>query len=458
MKTAISIEYIIIDDAVPYARNARTHSPKQVERLKNSIQRFGFIHPIIVDQQGTIVAGHGRLRAAKALGLERIPTLRVERLSEDALRAYRLADNRLAELADRDESLLRIELEYLSQVDVDVDVDLTGFSTPDIDILLGAADDHRYKEPSPQAPPSPQDTVTRPGDVYELGAHRIICGDCRDPLVVDQLMDGRCAQMVITDPPYNVPVAGHVSGLGKHQHEDFQLASGEMTPDAFTGFLSTALSGLVRVSVDGALHYIFMDWRHISELMSACQPLYKDLLNLCVWSKANGGMGSLYRSQHELVFVYKAGAAPHINNVKSRIHSAQSYEACLQDAVTCFDSFARQISKQLAARIPMTPRRRRDWKRRLFHSLKPAAEALLANFDISIFRKMKPEDVRFTIRMFHRRHVYEHSGGEVDEKYIRDSGDSTVRPKQTIRKTSESAQRIVCPCQNASGESSPWIS
>ncbi len=189
----------------------------------------------------------------------------------------------------------------------------------EIDILLGAADQPASEDPPPP-PPEPENTVTKIGDVWQLGPHRIVCGDCRDNDVMESLMDSRLAQMVITDPPYNVPINGHVSGLGKNKHDEFAMAAGEMTYEEFIEFLFDALLQMDRVCVEGALQYVFMDWRHQFELLIARQQLQNPLVNLCVWVKTNGGMGSLYRSQHELIFIFKKGSAPHINNVELGAH------------------------------------------------------------------------------------------------------------------------------------------
>jgi DNA modification methylase len=314
------IVHIPVEDAVPYARNARTHSPAQIRQVANSIRAFGFINPIVIDQEGTIIAGHGRVLAAKELGLATVPAIRVEHLSEAELRAYRLADNKIPENAGWSTELLRIELEYLTQVDLDFDVDLTGFSTPEIDILLGPAEDEAVAEAPPPPLPLPDETITRPGDLWQLGPHRIISGDCRDASLIDRLMAGGSAGMVITDPPYNVPIEGHVCGLGKTKHDEFGMASGEMSPEAFTDFLTTSLGQLARASREGAVHFTFIDWRHLPELLAAGRSVYDSLLNLCVWAKTNGGMGSLYRSQHELVFVFRKGSDSHINNVQLGKH------------------------------------------------------------------------------------------------------------------------------------------
>lgn len=316
MKRRHAIKYVPIESLVPYANNARQHSPGQVRQIAKSIQRFGFINPVLVDKNGTLIAGHGRLLAARELGLQRLPTVRIDHLTEAERRAYALADNKIAMNATWDDRLLRVELTYLASLDLDFGLDLTGFSTPEIDLLMAA----EATELEPAPPPPPARPVTRPGDLWILGKHRVLCGDCRDERNWRALLGKRSARMVITDPPYNVRIDGHARGLGQIKHREFALASGEMTPDEFTGFLQAALSPMTRASADGALLYVFMDWRHLLELCTASGTLGLSHLNLCIWAKTNGGMGSLYRSGHELVFVFKKGTAAHVNNVELGKH------------------------------------------------------------------------------------------------------------------------------------------
>ncbi len=302
----------------PYLRNARTHSPKQVRQIAASIEEFGFTNPVLIDAEGGIIAGHGRVEAAKLLGLEKVPAIRLDHLSEAQKRAYVIADNRLAQLAGWDNELLALELQFLSTLDLDFDVEITGFETAEIDILIesldtSASDDEadRLPEIDDAAPP-----VSRVGDLWHLGAHRLLCDDALEPESYERLMAGARAQMVFADPPYNVAVDGHVCGLGKIKHREFVMASGEMSESEFTAFLSTVLANLANSCADGALLYTCMDWRHLLELLHAGRDSGVELLNLCVWNKDNGGMGSFYRSKHELVLVFKKGSAPHINNIE----------------------------------------------------------------------------------------------------------------------------------------------
>jgi DNA modification methylase len=302
----------------PRDRNPRTHSKKQIRQIADSIKRFGFKNPVLVDADNRIIAGHGRVEAAKKLDLAEVPTIRFEDMTDAEIRAYVIADNRLAELAGWDRDLLALELQDLikMEVETDLDVTVTGFEMGEIDLMIGEIDVAEGDDPDDDIPAvSDTPPVTRPGDLWRIGPHRLFCGDAMDPEAFTRLLDGEKAQLVFTDPPYNVKVDGHVSGLGKFKHREFAMASGEMSEAAFTGFLQTAFANLAAGSVDGAIHFICMDWRHIGEVITAGKQIYSEIKNLCIWSKTNAGMGSLYRSRHELVFVFKSGTAPHINNV-----------------------------------------------------------------------------------------------------------------------------------------------
>lgn len=301
-------------DLRPYSRNARTHSRKQVRQIADSIERFGFTNPVLVSDDGEIIAGHGRVEAAKLLGLRTVPTLQLSHLSAEERRAYVLADNKLALNAGWDQDILAIELQAL--IDLDFDVSLTGFSLAEVDFTLDAA-----RERDPEAPPGVEDeipamaaeAVTRMGDVWVMGRHRLICGDARQPADYARLLGEEKVDLVFTDPPYNVPIDGHVCGSGRIRHREFAMGVGEMSQDAFTSFLADALKPMAASCHDGAIAFVCMDWRHMTELLNAGAQVFSGLKNLCVWNKTNGGMGTFYRSKHELVFVYKVGTAPHMN-------------------------------------------------------------------------------------------------------------------------------------------------
>ena len=318
----LHVEQRRVDSLTPRRNNPRTHSERQIRQIADSIREFGFTSPVLIDAKDTVIAGHGRLRAAKQLGMTTVPTLCLDHLSEAQVRALVIADNKLAELAGWDEDLLAIELQGLAELELDFDLEITGLETAEIDLLIGHATKDETPDPADTVPAidPTAPVVSRPGDVWVIGTHRLLCGDALDEGAYTKLLGDRRAKVGITDPPYNVPIEGHVSGLGRHQHGEFAMASGEMTPAEFTGLLKTALGYHVAHSVDGALHFVFMDWRHLGELLAAGHAVYSELLNLCVWAKTNAGMGSLYRSQHELVLVFKVGTAPHTNNVNLGSH------------------------------------------------------------------------------------------------------------------------------------------
>ncbi len=298
----------------PYARNARRHSRQQIRQIASSIERFGFTNPVLISDANEIIAGHGRVEAARLLGMAEVPTLRLSHLSDAERRAYVLADNKLALNAGWDEEILAIELQAL--IDLEFDVTLTGFSLAEVDLTLDAA-----REGSTITPPAAEDdippmggpAVTRMGDVWVLGRHRLLCGDARLAADHDRLMEGRLADLVFTDPPYNVPIDGHVCGSGRIRHREFAMGVGEMSEGEFTAFLTATLGQAAQRCRDGAIAFVCMDWRHMGELIAAGREVFSELKNLCVWNKTNGGMGSFYRSKHELVFVYKVGAAAHLN-------------------------------------------------------------------------------------------------------------------------------------------------
>jgi len=318
----LSIDYQPVSALQPRSTNPRTHSKKQIIQIANAIRRFGFTNPILVDDANGIVAGHGRIEAAKIVGLDQVPTVRLSAMSEAEIRAYVIADNRLGENAGWDRALLGLELQYLTELEIDFDVTLTGFELPEIDILIGdlslAANDNDPADAVVEVASGP--AISRPGDVWQIGNHRLICGDSTRLETYQQLLGDARAQVVFSDPPYNVPIIGHVGGLGAIQHREFAMASGEMSPGEFTAFLQSVFGHLATYSVDGAIHFQCMDWRHVPEILTAGTAAYSELKNICVWAKNNGGMGSLYRSQHEFVFVFKSGAASHINNVELGKH------------------------------------------------------------------------------------------------------------------------------------------
>ena len=314
-----AIEHIPVASLRPYSGNARTHSRKQIRQIADSIRQFGFTNPVLVGENGEIIAGHGRVEAAKLLGLEKVPTVRLAHLNAAQRRAYVLADNKLALNAGWDRKLLAIELQGL--IDIDFDVELTGFSSTEIDLVLEGAGEGSPNDPTdvedeiPLTTNDPATAITRTGDVWCLGRHRLICGDARDGAVFDLVMGHERADLIFTDPPYNVPIDGHVTGLGRIRHREFAMGVGEMSAEAFTSFLRLTLGNAAALARDGAVAFACMDWRHMGELLKAGQAVFSELKNLCVWNKTNGGMGTFYRSKHELVFVFKAGVAGHTDTL-----------------------------------------------------------------------------------------------------------------------------------------------
>jgi len=311
----LSVTYRSTGSLKPDPRNARTHSKRQVEQIVASIRQFGFTNPILIDPDGVLIAGHGRLLAAKSMGMAEVPTIELVGLNDAQKRALRLADNKIALGAGWDLDLLKVELTELSSLDVDMDLTVTGFSTGELDLLLSGNED----PDDDVIPPLPSHPRARPGDIWTLGHHRIGCGDSRDLEFLQRVVgEGAQIDAAFLDPPYNVRISGHANARGRHR--EFVMASGEMTDEAFRGFLTETLGAASRVSRDGAVHFICMDWRHMEDVAAVGRTIYGDLLNLCFWNKSNAGMGSLYRSKHELVFVYKVGSAPHFNAVELGRH------------------------------------------------------------------------------------------------------------------------------------------
>ena len=309
------IKELSITSLKPYARNARAHSRKQVKQIAASIERFGFTNPVLVSDDGEIIAGHGRVEAAKLLGWKAVPTLALSHLSETERRAYVLADNKLALNAGWDKEILAIELQALS--DLNFDVELTGFSLAEIDLVIDEAG-----ESDPDGTDAPEDEVvfatghpvSRQGDLWQLGRHKLLCGDARSSIDFEALLGKEEVDLVFTDPPYNVKIDGNVCGLGSVKHREFAFASGDMSRSQFTAFLADTLGNTASMMRDGAIAFVCMDWRHMGELLSAGNSVFTELKNLVVWNKTNGGMGTFYRSKHELIFVFKQGTAEHTNS------------------------------------------------------------------------------------------------------------------------------------------------
>jgi len=314
----LSVTYRPIEHIQPSSKNPRLHSAKQVRQIAHSIEEFGFNVPLLVNEHSELIAGHGRWLGAQLAGLKQVPTICLEHLSTMQVQAFMIADNRLTENAEWDSKLLAEQLKMLSEAELDFSVDVTGFEVGEIDVLiegLAPAIDGE-NDPADAVPVTSTISVSRKGDLWRLGRNRVYCGNALNRSSYTELMQGRRADMVFTDPPYNVPIAGHAGGLGAIQHKNFPMASGEMTEAEYTDFLTLACSLMADYTTDGSLHFLCIDWRHLGELVTAGKITYGKLQNVCVWVKDNAGMGSHYRSQHEFVFVYKNGPGTHRNNVQ----------------------------------------------------------------------------------------------------------------------------------------------
>jgi DNA modification methylase len=319
-KQQLQVVFAPIVSIKPNPRNARTHSKKQVGQLASSILAFRYLSPVVVDEDNVIINGHGRYLAAQQLGLAEVPVIKLTGLSQTQKLALALADNKIAANAGWDREQLAKTLAELGAPleDIGLDIEITGFSTAEADILLGDLVDPEH-EPADDIPALEQAAVSRRGDVWTLGKHRVLNGDARAEVDWQALMQGQRGAATITDPPYNVLI-NSVVGRGKTRHREFALASGEMTRSQFTDFLTSVVRFLVAHTTDGSVHYISMDWRHHQELAAAGRAVYDELLNIVVWVKSNAGQGSFYRSQHELIFVYRNGTTPHRNNVELGRH------------------------------------------------------------------------------------------------------------------------------------------
>lgn len=306
------IEMLATSSLTANARNARKHSDMQIAKLAANIERFGFLVPIVVDDDKLIAAGHGRWEAARRLGIEMVPTIRASFVSDKERRAFALADNRLAELSDWDAKLLGEELSFLFKENYDIDT--LGFTTADLDFSVVKAPPPSAEPEQVELPDPDADAVSRLGDLWLIGPHRLFCGNAREAESYEAVLAGELAGMIFCDPPYNVPITGHVAGLGKTSYREFHEASGEMSPAEFTAFLRVIFRNCARFSTDGSIHYQCMDWRHAREILDAADGVYTAFKQLVVWKKSSAGMGAFYRSQHELVFVFKSGRAAHTNN------------------------------------------------------------------------------------------------------------------------------------------------
>src|SRR5208282_2027310 len=308
--------YLPTTALTPAVDNPRKHPRAQVWAIAKSIEAFGFTAPLLVDKNLQVIAGHGRLEAAKLLGLTCVPVISLDHLTEAEALAYRLADNKLADRSTWDDAKVAAQLKKLTELALDFEIEATGFELPEIDLRIQSLDELDAADCADEFDLASGPAVSKEGDLWHLGDNRLYCGDVRDPNASSILMGGEKASAAFTDPPYNVPIAGHVSGKRSIRHREFAMASGEMSEAEFTAFLTGSQGVICEHTVQGALLYICMDWRHMSELLAAGEATGCELVNLCVWAKSNAGMGSLYRSRHELIFVFRNGDEPHQNNVQ----------------------------------------------------------------------------------------------------------------------------------------------
>jgi DNA modification methylase len=300
----------------PHPRNPRKHKREQIRAIARSIEAFGFNAPILVNKDMQIVAGHGRYEAARLLDYTEVPVVRLDHLSPEQASAYLLADNKLTDRSSWDDAALAVHLKELSELALDFDIEATGFELQEIDFRVQAIDDTDTAEKADEFAIAEGPAVSVLGDLWFLGPHRIHCGSAVESSAYSSLFDNEKAAATFTDPPYNVPINGHVSGKGKIKYREFPMASGEMSEAEFNSFLTVSLSLICAHTISGGLIYSCMDWRHMTPMNAAGRASGCDLMNLCVWAKSNGGLGSLYRSRHELIFVFRNGKSAHLNNVQ----------------------------------------------------------------------------------------------------------------------------------------------
>lgn len=304
-----------VRDLIPLEFNPRKVNAKKQQQLIESYKTFDLVEIPVINRDNHIIAGERRFEVLWYAGKQddlidvRVPN---RMLTEEEVKKYCLISNTHSGEWD----LVKLE-EYFVDINYqDIINDLPDLKTdlPSADVVTSKPEaieqkeivEDEFDEPLPMAP------VTKPGDYYELNNHRLLCADSTDMHAVERLMSGQLAQMVFTDPPYNVKVKD-IGGLGKIKHEEFKMASGEMNKSRFTRFLEDVIMNLMKFSKTSSIHYICMDWKHVHELSTAGK-LYQEFKQLIIWVKDNGGMGTFYRSQHELIFVYKNGRGKHINN------------------------------------------------------------------------------------------------------------------------------------------------
>jgi DNA modification methylase len=329
------VTLVRVSELKPDPGNPRKHNRQQVRAIATSLDAFGFNAPVLVNNDKQIIAGHGRVEAAKLLGYSHVPAIQLDHLDPNQAKAYMLADNKLTDRSSWDERKLALVLKDLSELAIEFEIEATGFATSEIDIKIQSLTPSDISEADDFEPASGP-AISRHGDLWILGEHRLYCGSSLDPITYKTLLEGKKAAAVFTDPPYNVRIAGHVSGKGAVRHREFAMASGEMGEQEFADFLTQTMAIIGKNSERGAVAYICMDWRHMVELHQAGTAADFSLLNLCVWVKTNGGMGSFYRSRHELVFVFRNGGDSHRNNVELGRHGRNRTNVWHYDGANTF--------------------------------------------------------------------------------------------------------------------------
>ncbi len=333
----IVLEHIETDKLQIYPRLLRKHSQSKTTRLARFIEKSGVITPLVIDKNNFVVLGNARLGALKILGLTSIPVIRADHLDDIMIKALILADNQFTLNAEWYKDALREELIYLSSHTTEIGLELVdlGFETPQLDIIIGEQD---YIGGDMPIPVANEFAVTKTGDIWSLGRHKLICGDARDHNVYVALMGDARAEMVFADLPYNVPISGHVCGNGSIQHHEFVMGSGEMDPSEFISFMASIFNQLRVFSTEGSVHMQCMDWRHSLEILTAAQQAGYTYLNMACWVKHSGGMGSFYRSQHELIHIFKSGASGHINNIMLGKHGRNRTNVWQYEGANSFSS------------------------------------------------------------------------------------------------------------------------
>jgi len=312
----LKLEYVRLDSLTLDPQNARLHKPAQLKQIAASIKAFAFNVPILVDRDGKVLAGHGRVMACRQLGWTEAPVIRLEHLTSAQARAFAIADNRLGDISVWDETLLAGHFKVLGELNLDFSLEATGFSIGEIDLKIHGLDEPAGDNDSADEQPPTGPPVAQFGDLWILGKHKLLCGDALESSSYERLLGEERAAMVFTDPPYNVKIDGNITGKGKVHHRDFAMGAGEMSEPEFIAFLTKACGLMAEFSTNGSVHYVCMDWGHLYALITAGRSAYDGMLNICVWAKPNGGLGGIYRSAHEMVVVFKHGRAAHRNNVK----------------------------------------------------------------------------------------------------------------------------------------------